>query len=137
MYIRLYKNGHQHFFQNVALSNSSPKNENLLINIPLLHYQCNVYFWLNYYFKEFVLKYCNKIECHLVNPSTHFNSKSSLLVNKATAGKFFQQFFFNLMLRFGTMLKMYTYTFLSFSNMPFIFSMALSAASWVSKCTKP
>lgn len=34
-------------------------------------------------------------------------------------------------------LKSLTYTFLSFSNMPFIFSMALSAASWVSKCTKP
>lgn len=34
-------------------------------------------------------------------------------------------------------LKLLTYTFLSLSNMPFIFSMALSAASWVSKCTKP
>lgn len=34
-------------------------------------------------------------------------------------------------------LKSLTYTFRSLSNMPFIFSMALSAASWVSKCTKP
>lgn len=29
-----------------------------------------------------------------------------------------------------------THTLRSFSSMPFIFSMALSAASWVSKCTK-
>lgn len=28
-----------------------------------------------------------------------------------------------------------THTLRSFSSMPFIFSMALSAASWVSKCT--
>lgn len=30
-----------------------------------------------------------------------------------------------------------THTFFSFSNMPLTFWMAMSADSWVSKCTKP
>lgn len=81
------------------------------------------------------------IKCHAQVKMSFDNNKHDSNVSKLCVVQFkrvsYPQVSKQLPLHTFMTAKNHTYTFLSFRSMPFIFSIARSAASCVSKCTKP